>query len=183
MSTLNQQTLADLGANERPSLLERGNYMPRESRFRRFLDNKLEDGERMWNSIQNGPYLRPMIPNPDDTTKQILEPLSKMTTELGMMKEIKLFSVFHELNQLRERQMFSVITAIKKGHYARDYHKPRVRDAKYVREQMLLGVKDEAGSNLNNEENDFMLDTSMEKKQMKSVTAVVLGVYDGSNSN
>ncbi|GJV88054.1 hypothetical protein Tco_1531992 [Tanacetum coccineum] len=79
MSTSNQQTLADSRANERPPMLERGNYIPWESRFRRFLDNKLEDKERMWNSIQNGPYVRPMIPNPDDTTKQILEPLSKMT--------------------------------------------------------------------------------------------------------
>ncbi|GJY21742.1 putative RNA-directed DNA polymerase, partial [Tanacetum coccineum] len=34
----------------------------------------------MWNSIQNGPYERPMIPNPDDTNTQILEPLSKMTS-------------------------------------------------------------------------------------------------------
>ncbi|GJU25727.1 hypothetical protein Tco_1164348 [Tanacetum coccineum] len=50
-----------------------------ESRFRRFLDNKLKDGERMWNSIQNGPYQRPTIPNPDNTQQQILEPLSKMT--------------------------------------------------------------------------------------------------------
>ncbi|GJT66173.1 hypothetical protein Tco_1017653 [Tanacetum coccineum] len=81
----NQQTLADSGANERPPMLERGNYIPWESRFRRFLDNKLEEGERMWNSIQNGAYVRPMIPDPDDvvningTVKQILEPLSKMT--------------------------------------------------------------------------------------------------------
>ncbi|GKA65121.1 hypothetical protein Tco_0764828 [Tanacetum coccineum] len=79
MSTSNQQTLADLELNERPLMLERGNYIPWESRFRRFLDNKLKEGERMWNSIQNGPYVRPMIPNPDDTEKQILEPLSKMT--------------------------------------------------------------------------------------------------------
>ncbi|GKC44074.1 hypothetical protein Tco_1061796 [Tanacetum coccineum] len=81
MSTSNQQTLADSGANERTSMLERGNYIPWESRFRRFLDNKLEDGERMWNSIQNGPYERLVIPNPDNTQQQILEPLSKMTTE------------------------------------------------------------------------------------------------------
>ncbi|GJX32416.1 hypothetical protein Tco_0242271 [Tanacetum coccineum] len=80
MSTSNQQTLADSGANERPPILERGNHIPWESRFRRFLDNKLKDGERMWNSIQNGPYARLMISNPDDTKKQILEPLSKMTT-------------------------------------------------------------------------------------------------------
>ncbi|GJS20360.1 hypothetical protein Tco_0448992 [Tanacetum coccineum] len=67
MSTSNQQTLADSGANDRPPMLERGNYIPWERRFRRFLDNKLEDGERMWNLIQNGPYERPVIPNPDNT--------------------------------------------------------------------------------------------------------------------
>ncbi|GJT73835.1 putative ribonuclease H-like domain-containing protein [Tanacetum coccineum] len=68
------------GANERPPMLERWNYIPWKSRFRRFLDNKLEDRERMWNSIQNGPYARPMISNPDDTEKQIFKPLSKMTS-------------------------------------------------------------------------------------------------------
>ncbi|GJR04011.1 hypothetical protein Tco_0526995 [Tanacetum coccineum] len=53
MSTSNQQTLADLGANERPPMLEKGNYIPWEN--------------------------RPMILNPDNTTEQILEPLFKMT--------------------------------------------------------------------------------------------------------
>ncbi|GKD86050.1 hypothetical protein Tco_1357204, partial [Tanacetum coccineum] len=43
------------------------NYIPWESRFRRFLDNKLKDGERMWRLIQKGPYVRPMIPDLDDT--------------------------------------------------------------------------------------------------------------------
>ncbi|GJY00864.1 hypothetical protein Tco_0359016 [Tanacetum coccineum] len=50
MSTLNnsnQQTLADSGSNKRPQMLEKGNYFPWESRFRRFLDNKLEDEEQM----------------------------------------------------------------------------------------------------------------------------------------
>nr|GEW61540.1 hypothetical protein [Tanacetum cinerariifolium] len=79
MSTLNQQTLANSGANERPSMLENGNYIPWESRFRRFLDNKLEEGDRMWRSIEKGPYKRLMIANLDNTTAQILEPLSKMT--------------------------------------------------------------------------------------------------------
>ncbi|GJY85774.1 retrovirus-related pol polyprotein from transposon TNT 1-94 [Tanacetum coccineum] len=75
----NQQTLADLGDNERPLMLEKGNYIPWESRFRRFLDNKLEDGERMWNLIQNDPYQRPMVVDPTNPTVPILEPLSKMT--------------------------------------------------------------------------------------------------------
>ncbi|GKA49331.1 hypothetical protein Tco_0742404 [Tanacetum coccineum] len=33
----------------------------------------------MWRSIEKSPYVRPMIPNPDKPTEQILEPLSKMT--------------------------------------------------------------------------------------------------------
>ncbi|GKF87214.1 hypothetical protein Tco_0258091, partial [Tanacetum coccineum] len=45
----------------------------------RFSDNKLEEGDRMWRSIKKGPYVRPMISNPDKPTEQILEPLSKMT--------------------------------------------------------------------------------------------------------
>ncbi|GJR81457.1 hypothetical protein Tco_0152242 [Tanacetum coccineum] len=287
-------------------MLDRGNYISWESRFRRFLDNKLEYGERMWNSIQKGPYKRPMIPIPDNDQEEIFEPLSKITkgnkkeyiadvkvmnyllqaipndiynsvdactnakeiwerikrlmfasdvtshvrhsrlmdefdkfaskegeslesvyerlchasfslqshanfsyspqpycvthpssfidyedeyqgelqgdsqedklitammllaraitqkfstptnnhlrtssntwnqVELGMMTAIKLFSVFHELSQLWERQMFSVITTMKKGHYVVDCQKPRAHDAKYFREQMLLAMKDEA---------------------------------------
>ncbi|GKE83450.1 retrovirus-related pol polyprotein from transposon TNT 1-94, partial [Tanacetum coccineum] len=59
-----------------------------------------------------------------------------------------------------------------KGHYSHDCQKPRVRDAKYFREQMLLAMKDEAGSNLNSEENDFMLDTSYGEETMEELTAV-----------
>ncbi|GJT14210.1 hypothetical protein Tco_0861252 [Tanacetum coccineum] len=57
-------------ANERPPMLERGNYIPWESRFRRFLDNKLDEREGMWNSIEKGPYKRPMIPNLDNAGKR-----------------------------------------------------------------------------------------------------------------
>ncbi|GKA60715.1 hypothetical protein Tco_0760122 [Tanacetum coccineum] len=81
MSTSNQQTLADSGANERPQMLEKGNYIPWESRFRIFLYNKLEEGDHMWRLIEKGPYKRPMIANPDNTTEQILEPLSKKTDD------------------------------------------------------------------------------------------------------
>ncbi|GJT25651.1 hypothetical protein Tco_0895588 [Tanacetum coccineum] len=50
-----------------------------ESRFRRFLDNQLEEEERMWYSIQHGPYQRPSVTNPNNPQEQIPEPLSKMT--------------------------------------------------------------------------------------------------------
>ncbi|GKE31758.1 hypothetical protein Tco_1451080 [Tanacetum coccineum] len=49
MSTSNQQTLTDSGANDRPPMLEKG------------------------------PYDRPLINDPDDDKEKILEPLSKMT--------------------------------------------------------------------------------------------------------
>ncbi|GKB33461.1 retrovirus-related pol polyprotein from transposon TNT 1-94 [Tanacetum coccineum] len=61
-----------------------------------------------------------------------------------------------------------------KGHYARDCPKPRVRDAKYFREQMLLAIKDEAGSNLNDEENDFMLDNSFRDETLEELTTAVI---------
>ncbi|GJZ18381.1 retrovirus-related pol polyprotein from transposon TNT 1-94 [Tanacetum coccineum] len=60
-----------------------------------------------------------------------------------------------------------------KGHYARECQKPKVHDAKYFREQMLLAIKDEAGSNLSNEENDFMLDTSY-GEDLEELTAAVM---------
>ncbi|GJU03771.1 retrovirus-related pol polyprotein from transposon TNT 1-94 [Tanacetum coccineum] len=61
-----------------------------------------------------------------------------------------------------------------KGHYACDCQKPRVHDAKYFREQMLLAMKDEAGSNLKDEENDFMLDNSYEDERLKELTIAVI---------
>ncbi|GKF89066.1 hypothetical protein Tco_0263029, partial [Tanacetum coccineum] len=63
---------------------------------------------------------------------------------------------------------------IEKGHYARDCQKPRVRDAKYFREQILLAMKDEAGSILKNEENDFLLDNSYGEEIMEELTVAIM---------
>ncbi|GJR11021.1 retrovirus-related pol polyprotein from transposon TNT 1-94 [Tanacetum coccineum] len=68
-----------------------------------------------------------------------------------------------------------------KSHYARDCQKPRVRDAKYFREQMLLAMKVEAESNLNNGENDFMLDTSYGEKIMEELTAAAISEVNASS--
>ncbi|GJW81651.1 hypothetical protein Tco_0145626 [Tanacetum coccineum] len=43
-----------------------------------------------------------------------------------------------------------------------------------VQEQMFLAMKDEAGSNLDNEENYFMLDTSYGEETMEELTAAVM---------
>ncbi|GKC23150.1 retrovirus-related pol polyprotein from transposon TNT 1-94 [Tanacetum coccineum] len=61
-----------------------------------------------------------------------------------------------------------------KGHYARDCQKPKVHVAKYFREQMLLAMKDVAGSHLSNEENDFMLDNAYGEESLDELTASVM---------
>nr|GEV70302.1 hypothetical protein [Tanacetum cinerariifolium] len=81
MSSSNQKTLTDSRANERPPVLEKRNYIPWESRFKRSLNNNLVEGDRMWHSIKKRPYDRPIVPNPDKPIEQILKPLSKMTDE------------------------------------------------------------------------------------------------------
>ncbi|GKF15510.1 copia protein [Tanacetum coccineum] len=60
-----------------------------------------------------------------------------------------------------------------KGHYARECQKPKVHDSKFFREQMLLAMKDEAGSILSNEKNDFMLDT-LNGEELEKLTASVM---------
>nr|GEV18973.1 retrovirus-related Pol polyprotein from transposon TNT 1-94 [Tanacetum cinerariifolium] len=52
--------------------------------------------------------------------------------------------------------------------------KLKVHDAKYFREQMLLAMKDEAGSNVSNKENDFMLDNSYREDTLEELTIVVM---------
>nr|GEZ22101.1 hypothetical protein [Tanacetum cinerariifolium] len=52
--------------------------------------------------------------------------------------------------------------------------KPRVYDAKYFREQMLLAMEDEVVINLKDEENDFMLDNSYGDETLEELTAAVI---------
>ncbi|GKB48989.1 retrovirus-related pol polyprotein from transposon TNT 1-94 [Tanacetum coccineum] len=68
-----------------------------------------------------------------------------------------------------------------KGHYAHDCQKPRVRDAKYFREQMLLGMKDEAVSNLKDKEKDFMLDNSYGDNTLEELTVAAVSEVNASN--
>nr|GEU71706.1 hypothetical protein [Tanacetum cinerariifolium] len=61
-----------------------------------------------------------------------------------------------------------------RDHYAYDCPKPKVRNAKYFREQMLLAMKDEAGGTLNEEENDFILNNAYGNKTLEELTAIVI---------
>nr|GEX67164.1 Gag-Pol polyprotein [Tanacetum cinerariifolium] len=57
-----------------------------------------------------------------------------------------------------------------KGHYARNFPKPRVWDSKYLMEQMLLAKQDEAGVILTNEQNDFLFADASRMEEIKELT-------------
>ncbi|GJX07958.1 hypothetical protein Tco_0195890 [Tanacetum coccineum] len=74
----------------------------------------------MWNSIQNGPYVWPMIPDPDGaeningTMKQILEPLSKMI-EGNKKQYIAEVKVMNYLLQVIPNDIYNLVDASKEG--------------------------------------------------------------------
>ncbi|GKA47019.1 retrovirus-related pol polyprotein from transposon TNT 1-94 [Tanacetum coccineum] len=61
-----------------------------------------------------------------------------------------------------------------RGHYAHDCPKPKVHEAKYFKEQMMMAMKDEVGGNLNDEENDFMLNNAYGDDTLEELTAAVI---------
>nr|GEX29394.1 hypothetical protein [Tanacetum cinerariifolium] len=77
------------------------------------------------------------------------------------------------MNSIRNtgRQNKNQAANAKNGHYARDCPKPKVHDARYFKEQMILAMKDEAGGTLNGEENDFMLDNAYGDDTLEELTA------------
>ncbi|GJS34309.1 retrovirus-related pol polyprotein from transposon TNT 1-94 [Tanacetum coccineum] len=55
-SNAHQQSLTDAGSENRPSMLERGSYIPWASRFRRYLNQKRESRKWLNKEIDEGPY-------------------------------------------------------------------------------------------------------------------------------
>ncbi|GJQ94355.1 RNA-directed DNA polymerase, eukaryota, reverse transcriptase zinc-binding domain protein [Tanacetum coccineum] len=58
-----------------------------------------------------------------------------------------------------------------KGHYARNFPKPRVRDSKYFMEQMLLAKKDEEWVILSKEQNDFLLADTIQMEELEELSS------------
>nr|GEV53828.1 integrase, catalytic region, zinc finger, CCHC-type, peptidase aspartic, catalytic [Tanacetum cinerariifolium] len=58
-----------------------------------------------------------------------------------------------------------------KGHYARNCPKPRVRDSKYLMEQILLAKQDKAGVILTDEQNDFLFADASRMEEIKYLSA------------
>ncbi|GJX04214.1 hypothetical protein Tco_0190130 [Tanacetum coccineum] len=165
-----------------------------ESRFIRFLDNKVEEWDRMWRSIEKGPYVRPMIFNPDKPTEQILEPLSKMTkVDIYKMlrqrrriagkiisKRLTTFVNIMDRNNVRPipvsiNTKFLNLQPEWSKYVTMVPHNQTGDTVSYDElEQMLLAMKDEAGSNLKDEENDFMLDNSYGDETLEELTVAVI---------
>ncbi|GJT35465.1 hypothetical protein Tco_0925884 [Tanacetum coccineum] len=59
----------------------------------------------------------------------------------------------------------------RKGHYARNYPKPRVQDSKYFMEKMLLAKQDEAGVILTDEQNDFLFPDASRMEEIEELNA------------
>ncbi|GJV77625.1 retrovirus-related pol polyprotein from transposon TNT 1-94 [Tanacetum coccineum] len=58
----------------------------------------------------------------------------------------------------------------KKGHYAHNCLKSRVRDSKYFMEQMLLAKQDEAGVILTDKQNDFLFADASRMEEIKELS-------------
>ncbi|GJS16535.1 integrase, catalytic region, zinc finger, CCHC-type containing protein [Tanacetum coccineum] len=58
-----------------------------------------------------------------------------------------------------------------KGHYARNYPKPKVRDSKYFMEKMLLEKQDEAGVIHTDEQNDFLFAEASRMEEIEEHSA------------
>ncbi|GJV31276.1 retrovirus-related pol polyprotein from transposon TNT 1-94 [Tanacetum coccineum] len=58
-----------------------------------------------------------------------------------------------------------------KGHCARKFRKPRIRDSKFFMEQMLLAKQDEAGVILTDEQNDFLFANALRMEEIEELSA------------
>ncbi|GJV55659.1 hypothetical protein Tco_1456664 [Tanacetum coccineum] len=273
MSASNQQTLAESGATDRPPVLEKGNYIPWESQFRMFLENKgktgskcankkrytadvrvmnyilqaipndiynlvdaYKDSQKMWGRIRwlmygyevNKHMIHSRLMNEFDkfeakdgeSLEFVYEMLSTLVNVMDCndARPVKVSVNTKFLNSLQPenqavihdgrvdiqtkntgyggngnrnagRQNRNQAVNARNGHYARDCPKPKVRDAKYFKEQMMLAMKDEAGGTLNDEENHFMLDNAYGDETLEKLTTVRLlisgmiskGVHENTN--
>nr|GEV04751.1 hypothetical protein [Tanacetum cinerariifolium] len=88
MST--QQDIYAVGSESRPPMLNKENYVPWSSRLLRYAKSR-PNGKLIYNSIQNGPYVRKIIPKPGDANHEITvtETFHLQTDDELSIKELK----------------------------------------------------------------------------------------------
>ncbi|GJX59674.1 hypothetical protein Tco_0291064, partial [Tanacetum coccineum] len=95
--------LTKSGASDRPLILKKGKYVPWASRFKRFLENKKEEGELMQRSIDKGPYARRMVLDLENLLVNIPKPNNKMT-------EINKAQYFTDIKVLSKEDLKGILT-------------------------------------------------------------------------
>nr|GEV79142.1 hypothetical protein [Tanacetum cinerariifolium] len=147
-----QQSLADARSETHPPMLERGSYIPWESRFKRSLNQKRETQKFHNRSIDNGPYVFKKIrPNLD-------QPKRDETEDDLMGNNLKQYEADNEAMNL-------ILISI--PNYIYNY------DSRYFMKQMLLAKKDKAGVILFNEQNVFLIADSSQLKEIEELSANV----------
>ncbi|GJV47933.1 hypothetical protein Tco_1438145 [Tanacetum coccineum] len=182
MSTSKQQTLTNSGANERPPMLEKGNYIPWESSadYEDEYQGELQGDSQEDNLTSAMKLLAQAITQKFSIPTNNRLHTSSNTRNQAVIQDgrvdIQTKNTGYGGNGNRNagRQNRNQAFNVGIGNDESNQIKPRVRDARYFREQMLLAMKDESGSNLQDEENDFMLDNSYGDETLEESTAVVI---------
>ncbi|GJY10798.1 hypothetical protein Tco_0378983, partial [Tanacetum coccineum] len=87
---LTQQDIYAAGSENRPPMLNKDNYVPWSSRLLRYAKSR-PNGNLIYNSIINGPYVRRMIPEPGDANRAVPvnETFHEQTDDELTEKELK----------------------------------------------------------------------------------------------
>ncbi|GJR96613.1 hypothetical protein Tco_0268787 [Tanacetum coccineum] len=86
MST--QQDIYAAGSENRPPMLNKENYVTWSSRLLRYAKSRSNE-KLIYNSIINGPYVRRMIPEPDDQNREVeADDQAIQTILLGLLEDI-----------------------------------------------------------------------------------------------
>nr|GFA36160.1 hypothetical protein [Tanacetum cinerariifolium] len=175
MST--QQDIYAAGFENRHPMLNKENYVPWSFHLLRYAKSR-PNGKLIHNSIINGPYVRRMIPEPDDPNREVPvnETFHVQTDDELTEKELKQIEADDQAIQTillgLPEDIYAAVDSCDTAQEiwecyqhpngngnlvaARAEVRPRRRDAAYLQTQLLIAQKEEAGIQLQAEEFDLM---------------------------
>nr|GEV78204.1 retrovirus-related Pol polyprotein from transposon TNT 1-94 [Tanacetum cinerariifolium] len=177
-------------------MLERGSYIPWESRFRRLTPSDCEpprkktkddltgadyDDDYQGDAFQNNskdPLTSAMMLLARAITQRFFNPTnnrlctSSNTRNQAIIQADRVnIQSKNSGNDGRNTRRSYVQEEIFEGHYARHCPKPKVRDSKYFMKQILLAKQDEAGVTLTNKQIDFLVVDASRMEEIKELSA------------